>query len=94
MNEIKLLAELKLLEGTSSIKALADLTVGLPSGDLTIRGLRVIHQPSKEAWVAFPQSSYVKDGKQINKDILILSRSLRKEVCDLVLTEYERSTRV
>jgi DNA-binding cell septation regulator SpoVG len=92
MNETKLIVELKQYKG-DSLKAFADVTLCLAEGDFTLKGFRVIHQSGKEAWVAFPETSYTKDGKQVNKRIVEASKALNKKICDLILEEYGKLSR-
>lgn len=87
MSEQNIIVELKLYE-KGSLKAFADVTFE----DLTVKGFRVIQKDGEGAWVGFPTSSYTKDGKVINVQIIEPSRSLKKKICDLILAEYQTKT--
>ena len=73
------------------VKAVGDVTFRLKSGDeLTAFGFRIIQLSEKEKpWVALPQSSYLKDGETKNRQLLDLSRSLKKRLTDAILAAYE-----
>jgi DNA-binding cell septation regulator SpoVG len=86
-----ILVQVRRVEFGKSIKATADLTLTLEGGEITIRGLRVIHQEGKYPWVAFPTNSY-KDssGQMKNFNWLEMSRKLKQEIADEVLTQYKQ----
>ena len=73
-----------------SLKAFADLTVRSEAGEVTAKGFRVIHQQGKSPWVALPQTSYIKDGKTINKSVLELPKVLESRVKEAILLGYEQ----
>ena len=90
MDGISLLVEVRLLEGGST-RALADVTFRLLSGEeLTVLGFRVVRKEGEAAWVAFPTSGYPKDGKFVTKPVLEMRRSLKKQVVEAVLAEFEK----
>lgn len=90
MNEQRITVELKRV-AFGKLKAFSDVTLPTPFGEFTIKGLRVIQQEGEEPWVAFPTSSYVKDGKTVNVAVLEFPRSLKKMIADEVLGEFKRA---
>lgn len=74
-----------------AIKAFADVTLKTAIGDFTLLGFRVVEQPGKEAWVGFPQASYVKDGQTVNKPVLDVTRSQEDLIKNAVLAQYRRA---
>jgi hypothetical protein len=72
-----------------SLQAFADLTIRAEAGEVTVKGFRVVHQKGKDAWVALPQTSYLKDGKTINKTVLELPKVLESRVKEAILLGYE-----
>lgn len=92
MNNENVIVELKLFD-RGQLKAFADVTIALPVGEITVRSFRVIQKDSQAAvWIAFPAVSYTKDGKIVNKQILEVSRGLKKQVTDAILAEFKRVT--
>jgi DNA-binding cell septation regulator SpoVG len=74
-----------------TLKAFADVTFPSALGELTLRGFRVLQKEGEAPWVAFPSASYTKDGKVINSQLMQVSGSLKKHLCDAVLAGYEIS---
>ena len=81
--------DLRLVDFGSSVKANADVTLGLPEGDLTIKGFRVIQQDGKDPWVAMPTNSYKdKSGEFKNLKIIEMPRRLKDPICNKILELY------
>lgn len=92
MSNETVIVELKLFD-RGQLKAFADVTIALPVGEITVRGFRVVQKDSQTvAWIAFPAVSYSKNGKIINKEILEVSRGLKKQITDAIFTEFKRVT--
>lgn len=80
---------LKLMNGSGALKAFLDVTF---DEHLTIKGFRVVQKEGQEPWVAFPQITYEKDGKTVRKDVLEVSRLMKKEITEKVLEEFAKQT--
>lgn len=91
MNEQNIIVELKVFE-RGNLKAFADVTIPTQLGEITVRGFRVIQKDGAGAWVGFPSTSYTKDGKTVNNQIIETSKSLKRKITDLILAEYKRTT--
>ncbi len=90
MNEPQITVELRHFE-RGKLKAFADVTIPTALGEITLRGFRVIENDGHELWVALPAASYMKNGQIVNKQVLEVTRGLKKQLTDLVLAEYRRS---
>ena len=90
MNEFRILVELRRME-RGNLKAFADVTIPSELGEITLRGFRVVQKGGEEPWVAFPSSSYTKNGQIINKTIIEVSRGLKRQIVDAVMAEFKRS---
>jgi DNA-binding cell septation regulator SpoVG len=86
----ELTIELRLLENQKSGKAVGSVTIATDLGEVTILGVKVIHQDGKEPWVALPQVEWeTKDTKEKRrKDIVNLSHRLDKTIKDAILAKY------
>lgn len=76
-------------ENGKGLKGFADVTFRTEAGELTICGFCIRQRDGEAPWVGFPASSYLKDGKQVNKPILEVGRLLRKTVEDAILDAYK-----
>jgi DNA-binding cell septation regulator SpoVG len=83
--------EVKKME-RGQLKAFADVTLSTSLGEITMRGFRVVQKDDQPAWVALPTSSYTKDGKIVNTQLLEISRNLKRQLCDAVLAEYHKAS--
>lgn len=89
--EDPIIIELKVFE-RGSLKAFADVTIPTQLGELTVKGFRVVQKDGEGAWIGFPSTSYTKDGKTVNNQILETSKALKRKLTDLILAEYKRAT--
>lgn len=71
------------------IKAFADVTLPGPLGDITICGFRVMQDDGQDPWVAFPGSSYLKNGEPVRKEILDVSRGTKRQLSNLILNRFK-----
>jgi DNA-binding cell septation regulator SpoVG len=83
----KIIVELRLHE-SGKLKAFADVTIPSTLGEITVRGFRVVQDGTAAPWVAFPTISYMKAGAKVNKQIVEVSRGLKSQLADSILTEY------
>lgn len=72
------------------LKAFADVTISLGPHDLTLCGCRIVQNGDQQPWVAFPTSSYHKDGQQKNKKVVECSRNLDRLIKEQILEAYEK----
>lgn len=79
------ISDLKIVN-RGALKAFADVTFGI----LTVRGFRIVQQDGKQAWIGFPQITYEKNGQNKFSELLEIPRSLKKEITDALLAEYEK----
>jgi hypothetical protein len=84
----KLTVDVRLFE-RGTLQAFADVTFPSALGELTLKGFRVLQKEGEGAWVAFPSSSYTKEGKIINSPLLVVGGSLKKHLADAVLAAFK-----
>jgi DNA-binding cell septation regulator SpoVG len=86
----EIIIELRPLEGQKSAKAVGSVTLATDQGEVSIMGVRVMHQENKTPWVSYPRIEYdsKKTGKKEYKDVLNFSHRLQKTVEDAVLAKY------
>lgn len=75
---------------SGQLKAFADVTLHTTLGEITIRGFRVVHKPDQAPWIAFPATSYQKDGKTKFKDLLDTPQATHRKVAEAILAEFMR----
>lgn len=88
--ENNIIVEIRLFKNSGNLKAFADMILPNPLGDITIRGFRVVQKPGSEPWVAFPQTSFLKNGNVQYVPLLEMSRRLRSQIQELILEEYRK----
>jgi DNA-binding cell septation regulator SpoVG len=88
MDEISV--EVKIYE-RGSLKAFADVTIQTAMGEMTLKGFHVIKKEGQPEWVAFPSSSYVKDGKKVNNQFLEVSKTVKKKLVDAIMAQFEKA---
>jgi hypothetical protein len=84
--EIKL--ELALVNAKPPLRALADVTLCFPDGDVTIRRCAVFAKPGEPPWATLPRLPIERQGKRSYVPLIDLPRDLRQRVLDTVLREY------
>jgi len=72
------------------LRALADVTLRWPEGELTIRRCAVFEKNGEQIWASLPRLLIEKDGKRHFAPLIELPRELRERVLDAVLAEYRR----
>ena len=75
---------------SGQLKAFADITLLTPLGEITLRGFRVVQKPGKSPWVAYPATSYQKDGKTQFKNLIDAPQGTQQRLARAVLAEFER----
>ena len=89
MSGEQITVELRLFE-SGSLKAFADATFPSELGEITVRGFRVIAKDGKPPWVAFPSSSYRKNGEFVDRPLLEVGRALKRQIAEAILAEFKR----
>jgi hypothetical protein len=69
------------------LKAIADLILIFPNGQLIVKGFFVFEQPGKPAWVGFPQKSGKTPGKYF--PVIEADGELHGEIAAAVLDAYK-----
>lgn len=90
MAESQLTVEVRPFE-RGQLKAFADVTIATAIGEITLRGFRVIQKDGEAPWVGFPATTYMKDGKTVNKPVLEVPRALHRQITEQILAEFRRS---
>lgn len=76
----------------SKVKAFVSLTLELGDTDLTVNGCKVIEGHKGELWVAFPTSSYEKDGETMYSNIVYVhDEDAYDDMCAFILEEYDKA---
>jgi DNA-binding cell septation regulator SpoVG len=88
MDKQQITVELRLFE-SGSLKAYADVTLPSELGEITVKGFRVIAKDGNAPWVAFPTNSFTKDGKFVDRPLLEVGRTLKRQIAEEVLAEFE-----
>ena len=88
MNEDAITVSIRPVEGSMTIGGVADVTLALEVGEVTLRGFRVIHKDQQNPWVAFPQESYMKGGEKKYVPIIEASRRFKNLIERKVLDAY------
>jgi hypothetical protein len=82
--------ELATVTAKPPLRALADVTLRWPEGELTIRRCAVFEKSGEPAWATLPRLPIEKYGKRHFVPLIDVPRDLRKRVLDAVLNEYRR----
>jgi hypothetical protein len=82
--------ELALVNAKPPLRALADVILRWPDGEITIRRCAVFEKPSTPPWANLPRLPIDKNGKRQFVSLLDLPRDLKQRVLDAVLDEYRR----
>jgi len=82
--------ELALVNAKPPLRALADVILRWPDGEITIRRCAVFEKPGTPPWANLPRLPIEKNGKRQFVPLIDLARELKKRVLDAVLDEYRR----
>ncbi len=80
------------IQAKPPLRALADVRLHLPDGELTIRRCAVFERNDQPPWVSLPRITFEKHGKRQFVPLIDLSRELKKRVLEAVLDEYRRKS--
>jgi hypothetical protein len=82
--------DLALIKAKPPLRALADVVLRWPDGELTIRRCAVFEKPGTPPWANLPRLPIEKNGKRQYVPLLDLPRELKQRVLNAVLDEYRR----
>ena len=91
MDDEQIVVSLHLFE-SGQLKAFADVTLHTSLGEITIRGFRVVRNAGFQPWVAFPRTSYQKNGETKAKDLLDMLQAMHRKLADAILAAFKRLT--
>lgn len=74
------------------LKGFADVTLSSEIGEITIKDFKVFQNEGEEPHVAFPTTSYVKNGTPTYKPLFEASPSLARQITQAILTQYRAAT--
>jgi hypothetical protein len=88
--ETEIKVELALVNAKPPLRALADLVLRWPGGEITIRRCAVFEKAGASPWANLPRLPIEKNGKKQFMPLLDLPRELKERVLNAVLDEYRR----
>jgi hypothetical protein len=84
--------DLALVNAKAPLRALADVTLRWPDGEITIRRCAVFEKSGEPPWATLPRLPIEKNGKRQFAPLLDLPRDLRQRVLDALLDAYRRKS--
>jgi len=90
MEDARITVELKPFE-SGALKAFADVSISSGLGEITLKGFRVVQKPEQDPWVGLPTISYIRAGQTVNKPLLELSATLRRDIVQAILVKFKAS---
>jgi hypothetical protein len=88
--ETEIKVELALVNAKPPLRALADVVLHLPGGEITFRRCAVFEKADAHPWANLPRLAIEKNGKRQYVPLVGLSSELKRQVLDAVLEEYRR----
>jgi hypothetical protein len=82
--------DLALVNAKPPLRALADVVLLWPGGEITIRRCAVFEKPGAPPWANLPRLPIEKNGKRQFVPLLDLPRDLKQRVLDDVLDVYRK----
>jgi hypothetical protein len=82
--------ELAIVNAKPPLRALADVIMRWPDGEITIRRCAVFEKPGVPPWANLPRLPIEKNGEKQFVPLIDLPRDLKQRVLDAVLEEYRR----
>jgi hypothetical protein len=86
--ETGLKVDLSLVNAKEPLRALADVTLQLPDGELTIRRCPVFEKAGQPAWASLPRLPFDKNGERKYAPLIDLPRELKTRILDAILAEF------
>jgi hypothetical protein len=82
--------DLGMVNARPPLRALADVTLRWPEGELTIRRCAVFKKSGEPPWVSLPSLPIEKNGKKTYLSLVELPRELKRRVFEAVMAEYDK----
>lgn len=82
--------DIKLIE-KGDLRAFVDVSLKVPFGELTVQGFRILIGKDNKPWIAHPSQSFMREGRTEYKNILDMTRSMKKKIDNLILESYENA---
>jgi len=76
---------LRMVRNVGPVKAIAHVTVPTLFGSITLRWFRVVELDTATVWVGFPSITYLRDGRPVNRAVVILPVPFRQQVQNAIL---------
>lgn len=86
----EIIVNLAMVAARTPLRALADVALHNPDGEITIRRCAVFQKPGEPPWANLPRLQIEKNGNKQFVPLVDLSRDLKKRVLDAVLDEYQK----
>ena len=80
--------DLALVSAKAPLRALADVVLSWPDGEITIRRCAVFEKPGDPPWAKLPSLPVDKDGKRVYLPLIDMQSNLKRRVLDAVLEAY------
>jgi hypothetical protein len=90
MTESRIAVAMRRIE-RGKLKGFADVTLSSELGEITIKDFKVFQNEGEEPHVAFPTTSYVKNGTPTYKPLFDASPSLARQISQAILSQYSAS---
>ncbi len=87
---VEIKVDLALVKAKAPLRALADVLLRWPDGELTIRRCAVFQKSGEPPWANLPRLPIDRNGKKQFVPLVDLSRDLKQSVLTSVLDEYRR----
>ncbi len=92
--ETEIKVELALVNAKPPLRALADVVLRWPGGEISIRRCAVFEKTNAPPWANLPRLAIERNGKRQFVPLLDLPRELKQRVLNAVLDEYRRKVDV
>jgi len=82
--------DLALVLAKPPLRALADVVLSWPEGEITIRRCAVFEKPGEPPWANLPRLPVDKDSKRVYVPLIEMQSNLRRRILDAVLDAYKK----
>lgn len=82
--------ELRLVNAKAPLRALADVILSWPQGEITIRRCAVFEKPGEPAWATLPRLPIERNGKREYAPLIDMPRELKTRILGALLEEFAR----
>ena len=87
MTESPITVDVRRIE-RGKLKGFADVTLSSELGEVTIKDFKVFQNEGEHPHVAFPTTSFVKNGTPTYKPLFDASPSLARQITQAILSQY------